>query len=585
MKNSFLLISVLLFTSSHLAAEELLPIPNRLVVLTFDDSVKSHFTVVRPVLKNHGFGATFFITEGFDFASNKQAYLTWDEIAQLHRDGFEIGNHTRDHMGVTAKSLPRLAEQLEFINKRCEEHGIPRPVSFAYPGNSFDMGALPILAKAGIQFARRGTEPELPYEAGSGIGYRPGLDHPLLIPTAGDARPTWKFEDFRRAVERGNGGHIAVLQFHGVPDTEHPWVHTPPEKFKQYMDYLADHDYTVIALRDLAKYVHPNSAPLDPELVIKDRQQAFKKGMSLSNFRKPEDEADLRRWLTNMVVYHRFTPAEMVAATGLSESEILDAVKRLELSTSLRAKRNVGDPLTVLPYPGGRHPRIGFVDGEMRPQRETKFSVFAPWDPNDYFVLDIPEAIWVDTDSGPRLLYLAHTHLAHPTLYDDQEIALPKLEWEQGEQGTLSIERRLPNEVRFGARIRPTADSVRMELWIANGSDKKLTGLRVQNCVMPKNAKDFTQQTNDNKVFRPPYAACRNSDGTRWVITAWKPCNRCWGNQACPCLHSDPQFPDCEPGQTQRLLGWLSFYEGQDIEGELKRIDATGWFREEGKEH
>ena len=47
------------------------PIPDRLVVLTFDDSVKSHFTVARPVLKRYGFGATFFITEGFHFATDK----------------------------------------------------------------------------------------------------------------------------------------------------------------------------------------------------------------------------------------------------------------------------------------------------------------------------------------------------------------------------------------------------------------------------------------------------------------------------------------------------------------------------------
>jgi len=39
-------------------AEVLLPIPDRTVVLTFDDSVKSHFTVVKPILEKHGFGAT-----------------------------------------------------------------------------------------------------------------------------------------------------------------------------------------------------------------------------------------------------------------------------------------------------------------------------------------------------------------------------------------------------------------------------------------------------------------------------------------------------------------------------------------------
>ena len=82
------------------------PIPDRLVVLTFDDSVKSHYTVARPILKKYGFGATFFITEGFTFKKNKKDYMTWEEIRELHRAGFEIGNHTRDHMGVRVRNLP-----------------------------------------------------------------------------------------------------------------------------------------------------------------------------------------------------------------------------------------------------------------------------------------------------------------------------------------------------------------------------------------------------------------------------------------------------------------------------------------------
>src|SRR6187401_106438 len=112
------------------------PIPNKLVVLTFDDSVASHSSVVRPLLKKYGFGATFFITEGFSFRTNKKDYMTWEQIAELHRDGFEIGNHTRDHMGITAGNLEKLKEQIEAINTRCVEHEIPLPTSFAYPGNN-----------------------------------------------------------------------------------------------------------------------------------------------------------------------------------------------------------------------------------------------------------------------------------------------------------------------------------------------------------------------------------------------------------------------------------------------------------------
>ena len=120
-------------------------------------------------------------------------------------------------MTVTHDNLPRLAEQLEAINQRCAAHGIPRPVSFAFPGNAFDLGALPLLTSAGIRFAR-GTEPERPYSVGDGFAFEPGLDHPLLIPSVGDARPDWELDNFRRAAEKGQGGRIAVLQFHGVPD-------------------------------------------------------------------------------------------------------------------------------------------------------------------------------------------------------------------------------------------------------------------------------------------------------------------------------------------------------------------------------
>lgn len=250
------------------------PIPDKLVVLTFDDSVASHFTRVRPLLKQYGFGATFFITEGFSFRTNKQDYMTWEQIAQLHKDGFEIGNHTRDHLGVTTATLPQLREQLEAINSQCHEHGIPRPVTFAYPGNAIVPGALPILKEMGIQFARRGGAPEYPYEGGRGSAYQPGLDDPRLIPSAGDARPDWTLANFEQAVNQARDGRIAVLQFHGVPDRDHPWVHTDPKRFEEYLRYLHTNSFQVIALRDLARFVDPNLSPKDPLAIIEQRKNA-----------------------------------------------------------------------------------------------------------------------------------------------------------------------------------------------------------------------------------------------------------------------------------------------------------------------
>lgn len=55
------------------------PIPDKLVVLTFGDAVKSHRSVVRPILKKYSFGAKSFVTEGFDFPTKKTDYMTWVE--------------------------------------------------------------------------------------------------------------------------------------------------------------------------------------------------------------------------------------------------------------------------------------------------------------------------------------------------------------------------------------------------------------------------------------------------------------------------------------------------------------------------
>ena len=236
-------------------------IPDNLVVLTFDDGVKSQGTFVAGLLKRYGFGATFYPTEGGEIWGNEDHYLSWDEVRQLHDEGFEIGCHTRRHEGVSKLSAEELRAELEYIDRRCEEHGISKPETFCYPGYDNTPEAMAVLAEWGFRFARRGVGPEY---AGGGDGdrgpaYDPRIHHPLLVPTTGAAGPRWKFEDFIWALEQARDGKIAVLTFHGAPDVDHPWVHTEPEMFERYMQVLAERDCTVMALRDLGRYVDRDS--------------------------------------------------------------------------------------------------------------------------------------------------------------------------------------------------------------------------------------------------------------------------------------------------------------------------------------
>ncbi len=81
---------------------ELLPIPDRLVVMTIDDGNKSDITYVAPLLKQYGFGATFYITEagtrGWGFGRGKSGvaavqaenFVSWEDVRRLHDEGFEM---------------------------------------------------------------------------------------------------------------------------------------------------------------------------------------------------------------------------------------------------------------------------------------------------------------------------------------------------------------------------------------------------------------------------------------------------------------------------------------------------------------
>lgn len=288
------------------------------------------------------------------------------------------------------------------------------------------------------------------------------------------------------------------------------------------------------------------------------------------NARKPLNDADLKRWLENMIWHHRFSTGEVQAATGLSEAEIKSALERFKISPATRPKRVPDAPLLVLPYPGGRHPRIGFLEGAVDPQRETKLSIFTPWDDASYVVGDVPEAIW----SNLGLTYLAHTHI--DTIWSAQKIELPPQEWQRLKNGDYRMERTLPNGIRFGTLARTARDAVLMKMWVHNGTTKTLSDLRVQNCVMLKNATGFNAQTNANKVLRAPFAAAHSEDRKRWVITAWRPIHRAWANPPVPCVHADPKFPDTAPGETKLIYGRVSFYEGDAIEEEFLRIEK-GW--------
>ncbi len=104
-----------------------------------------------------------------------------------------------------------------------------------------------------------------------------------MLPSAGDARPKWTLHDLIRAAKQTPGGCIAILQFHGVPDTAHDWVSSNPQNVKAYLKYLKLENYRVIALWDIWDYSKPAVEPDDANPIIEARRLPTQAESTLSD--------------------------------------------------------------------------------------------------------------------------------------------------------------------------------------------------------------------------------------------------------------------------------------------------------------
>ena len=215
------------------------------VVLTFDDAEASHYTNAAPLLKQYNFGATFYICE-FPHKNPEDSilYMTWPQIKALHDMGFEIGNHTAHHKNVTKLTPQQVTTEIRYIEEKCKTYGIPKPVTFAYPGNRTDSLAQTIIAQLGYKFARAG---------GSRL-YQPQNDVAMAIPSYTTSSSEKLVKRVTKALHGLKPNDIIVLTFHGIPDTGHPDYSTTPEFFGELLTYMHQNNYNVIAMRDLDKY-------------------------------------------------------------------------------------------------------------------------------------------------------------------------------------------------------------------------------------------------------------------------------------------------------------------------------------------
>jgi peptidoglycan/xylan/chitin deacetylase (PgdA/CDA1 family) len=169
-------------------------LPERPIVLTFDDGYGDFHSRAMPVLDRYGCTATLFVTTGWVQDRDMRLagagrMLTWTQITEVAGAGVEIGAHTRRHPQLDQLPRKLVREELGASRQWLEsELGLPVP-GLAYP--------------YGYSSARvREVARETGYGYACGVGNRtasPASD-PLELPRL-TVRRTTTMSAFRRLVD------------------------------------------------------------------------------------------------------------------------------------------------------------------------------------------------------------------------------------------------------------------------------------------------------------------------------------------------------------------------------------------------
>lgn len=122
-------------------------LPDKPIVLTFDDGYVDFYFNAYPILRKYGLHATVFIPTAL---MNQGYYLNWGQIRQMYASGLiTFGAHTVNHAYLPALSPERVEFELS-ESKRVLQQELGVPINFlAYPYGAVNGTVIEATKKAG----------------------------------------------------------------------------------------------------------------------------------------------------------------------------------------------------------------------------------------------------------------------------------------------------------------------------------------------------------------------------------------------------------------------------------------------------
>ena len=115
-------------------------------VITFDDGYLCNYQYALPVLHKMGLPAIIYFVVG-KIASGDEEFMSWDQVREIQRMGFEIGSHTINHLKLTTLS-PTEAEAECAGSFQALDDGLGTSKRhFCYPHGEFNRASAAIVSR------------------------------------------------------------------------------------------------------------------------------------------------------------------------------------------------------------------------------------------------------------------------------------------------------------------------------------------------------------------------------------------------------------------------------------------------------
>lgn len=247
---------------------------SKVIIINFDDGLRTQYTHAKPILDKYGFKATFYVV--CNYVDNKKGYMTWEQIETLSREGHDIGSHTMNHFRLSDLSKTEINYEVGQSKKCLQDHDI-EAASFAYPFNdgSDNKKIVKVVSKF-YDSARTANDP-ISFLSCDGlkdqsiqdecIGHSNknkitytltgwSQDFSRMVNSYDDSR---LFERFVKVVNSqdkynadGQINAIPIVIYHRIGETTELGYNTDLELFEKEMKYLHDNDFTVLTMANLA---------------------------------------------------------------------------------------------------------------------------------------------------------------------------------------------------------------------------------------------------------------------------------------------------------------------------------------------